>query len=382
MLRMDGLAARCFVIAAASVLGACARAPAPIAPDGAAQARYAEGKSWLCLPGRDDACARSLDATELRFDGTRVVVRDTKAPGADDVDCFYVYPTVDLSLGAANHEDFTDLAPMTRVTVAQAARFRNVCTLYVPLYRQITIGAYLRAPDVKRAYTAVAEADVDQAFAQYLRSYNGGRKIVLVGHSQGGEMVVHLLQRFFDRDPELRARLLLAMPIGWLVEVPKGKTVGGSFANVPVCTRAGETGCVVAYRSFAAGSEPESKRATPAEGNDAVCVNPAELAHGPGHAFSRAFLPMGLVAGDAGLDAVTTPFVLLRDFYGGTCKDGPRGTRYLAVSSAPATGDRRTTPIRFSSLWLRGELGLHLLDMQFAQGDLLDLVAERAAPKP
>jgi len=87
-------------VAAGAALSAsgCARPPAPIAPSptsalatrGGASERYADPASWLCLPGRDDACARSVDATEIRPDLTRVVVRDTRAPGADQVDCFYV----------------------------------------------------------------------------------------------------------------------------------------------------------------------------------------------------------------------------------------------------------------------------------------------------
>jgi Protein of unknown function (DUF3089) len=384
-MRPSTFVVRALAVAAAAALSAsscaCAQPPAPIAPT----ARYDSAASWLCLPGRDDACARNVDATEIRPDLTRVVVRDTRAQGADKVDCFWVYPTVDLRLGAANHEDFSDLEPIARTTAAQVARFRNVCTLYAPLYRQITIGTYLRAPEVKRTYTAVAEADVDAAFEHYLRHYNGGRKIVLLGHSQGGEMVVHLLQRYFDGDAKMRERLLLAMPIGWPIEVPKGRLSGGTLTNIPMCTQPGETACIVAYRSHAVGTDVASKHATPSPGHESVCVSPAELAHGAGKPFSRALLPTAMVAADSGLADVATPFVLLRDFYGGTCVDGPDGMRYLAVTPEPAAraaGDARKSPIRFSSLWLRGAMGLHILDFQFAQGDLVDLVAQRAAALP
>src|SRR5262249_7243786 len=155
-----------------------AKAPAP--PE-----HYADERAWLCLPGRDDACARNADATEIAPDGTRVVVRDTPAPGADKVDCFYVYPTVDLRMGSANHDDFRDSGPMARATFVQAARFRSACRLFVPLYRQITFGTYLRSAETKKPYTDVAFSDVRDAFAQYLSRYNEGRKIVVLGHSQG-----------------------------------------------------------------------------------------------------------------------------------------------------------------------------------------------------
>ncbi len=369
-------------LAAVACLAACARRLEPPVTSAGLGPRYADPARWLCLPGREDACARSIEATELGPGGARVVGPDARAPGAEKVDCFYVYPTVDLRVAPGNHEDFSDLEPIARVAAAQAARFRSVCALYAPLYRQITIGTYLRAPDVKRPFTAVAEADVGEAFAHYMKHDNRGRKLVLLGHSQGAEMVVHLLQRFFDRDPVARAQLLLAMPIGWPVEVPKGQSAGGTFANLPMCTQKGEVGCVVAYRSYAEGAAVASKHATPSPGHVSMCVSPAELAHGAGHPLSRAFLPTAWVAADSDAAKVATPFVLLRDFYRAACADGPDGMRYLAVSDTPPPGDARSSPVRFSSLQLRGALGLHLLDVPLAQGDLVDLVAERAAALP
>jgi hypothetical protein len=379
---------------AALALLSCAHAPLRPAPGppqdlkspftGFESAHYKDPSTWLCLPGRLDACGADLDATELHADGTRVTVRDTPAPGADKVDCFYVYPTVDLSLAPANHDSFSDLSPMTHATVAQAARFRNVCSLYVPLYRQVTIGTYLRgggAPSAREPYMAVAESDVVDAFLHYMGQWNAGHKIVLIGHSQGAEMTTRLLKRLFDNDPVMRDRLLLAMPIGGAVEVPKGRTVGGSFAHIPVCAQALETSCIVAYRSYAAGGQVRAGLSTPAPGNETVCVNPAELAKGGPRLFTRAFIPAGPGVRQFlhGIDNVATPFVLLRDFYEGHCIEGDAGYRYLVVAPAPTLEDKRVSPIDFGDRRLHGVLGLHILDFQFPQGDLLDLVAQRAA---
>lgn len=379
----------------ALVLVSCAHAPLQPSPSppadlkspftGFVSAKYKDPSAWLCLPGRLDACGSDLDATELHADGTRVVVRDSQAPGADSVDCFYVYPTVDLSLTAANHDSFTNLEPMTRATVAQAARFRNACNLYVPLYRQVTIGTYLRgggAPGAREPYLAVAESDVVDAFLQYMGQWNAGHRVVLIGHSQGAEMIVRLLKRFFDDDPAMRARLLLAMPIGGQVEVPKGQTTGGTFHHLPVCTQPGETACIVAYQSYAAGVDVRAGSYTPAPGNETVCVNPAELSRPGPRAFSRAFIPVtpGLRLQLRGVDNVMTPFVLLRDFYDAHCVEGDSGFRYLAIAPAAPPEDKRVSPVDFSDRRLHGMLGLHILDFQFTQGDLVDLVVQRAAP--
>jgi hypothetical protein len=373
-------------------LSACAQPLPPASPEvpktlvapftGYVSAHYKDPKAWLCLPGRADACAANLDATELRADGSRAVVHEEPSPIADKVDCFYVYPTVDLSLAPANHQTFDDLAPMTRATVAQAARFRTTCRLFVPLYRQATIGAYLRGAETRDAYLGVAASDVQDAFVHYMATYNQGRKVVLIGHSQGAEMVTRLLTRFFDNDPTMRERLLVALPIGGHLDTATGQTAGGTFEHLPECTRPGEVGCVIGYRSFLAGTDVAPGNDAPHIGRESLCVDPPTLEAGGPKPYSRAFI---LLTDEnrgrmKGIDGVTTPFVMLRDFYEGHCVSGRDGFRYLAVATvAPAGPDGRVSPVDLSSRWLRTKLGLHVLDMQLAQGDLVDLVARRVA---
>jgi len=371
----------------------CAQTPPPTSPGlpeglrspftGYESAHYKDPSAWLCLPGREDACAADLTATEIQPDGSRVAVTDgPPRPEADKVDCFYVYPTVDLGLLPGNHDDFTDTDPMAKTTAAQAARLSEVCDVYVPLYRQVTLGTYLYGEEAREARLAVAFSDVADAFAHYLGQYNHGRKIVLVGHSQGAEMVVRLLRRFFEQDPELRARLLVAMAIGGAFDVPHGRLAGGTLPTIPLCSRPDEVGCVVAFRSYRAGSEVSpNRRLAPQPGNDLGCVNPAAIDDGSARRlFSRTYLPTS--ARLRGIDAITTPFVLYRGFYAGACVEGPGGYRYLAVSEAPGAGDSRQGPIDLEQLALNTSLGTHILDMQFPQGDLIDLVAKRVATLP
>jgi hypothetical protein len=339
---------------------------------GYSSARYRDPRWWLCLPGRTDACAADLEATDLLPDRTRVEVRDHAAPGRDDVDCFYVYPTVDLRLWPASHTDFSDLGAMTRVAIDQVARFRYACRVFAPLYRQTTIGTYLQSADNRRPYRDVAVSDVVDAFLHYMGQYNGGRKIVLVGHSQGSEMVVELLQRLFDDDPVMREKLLLAMPIGWPLDVKPGQTTGGTLAHIPACTEHAQTGCVVTFRTYAEGEKGNAGEGMPPAGRESMCVNPAELAHGASR-FTRAFFA------SSGKDGIHTPFVLVRDFYQARCVASSGGRRYLAVSVAGRPGDLRESPVDMGFFFFHGKYGYHVLDMQFAQGDLVDLVAERAA---
>lgn len=376
----------CLFVALASI--ACNKTPPPRAPEPPptlkspptdyVSERYSDEKNWLCLPGRRDTCAGNLDTTELRADGSKEAVKDSPDANADRVDCFYVYPTVDWSMNAANHEDFEDRAKIENATLVQAGRFRNVCRLFVPLYRQATLGTYFKSNQVAERYFSVAESDVVDAFLHYMAKKNGGRKVVLLGHSQGAQMAVRLLQRYFDTDSKMRERLLLAMPIGWPLEVAKGKLVGGTFKNVPVCSRSGETGCIVSFRSFPYGNDPSPGRAKPSADHESVCVDPVTLLRGAPGVFSRSFLPT-LKGTFSGIDDVETPFVMLRDFYSGRCVDGENGFRYMGVAATPAEGDTRKSPVDLGALLFKSQLGLHLLDFQFAQGDLVQLVAERSA---
>src|SRR5262249_16756244 len=54
---------------------------------------YSDPKSWLCRPGRHDACDVDLTTTIVAADGK--LGRETwKADTNASIDCFYVYPTV------------------------------------------------------------------------------------------------------------------------------------------------------------------------------------------------------------------------------------------------------------------------------------------------
>jgi len=129
----------------------------------------------------------------------------------------------------------------------------------VPLYHQVTIGTYLQAKDILERGLAIAFADIERAFAEYLAHADRSRKIVLVGHSQGAEMVNRLLRRFFDDDPAMRARLLLAMPIGGDVDALTSDTRGAPPRTSPLHAPRRDR-CIVAYRSYAAGEHVDPDR--------------------------------------------------------------------------------------------------------------------------
>ncbi len=360
--------------------GCAATIPASTPPPPATPTRYEPPSAWLCRPDLPtDACRGDLDATELRADGTRVVVPFVPASNPS-VDCFYVYPTVDMGLVADNHVDFSDTSRMRDVARAQVARFGSVCRIFAPLYRQASIGTYFRSLNEREHRLDFAFADVLAAFRWYLAKVPPDRPVVLIGHSQGGDMIGRLLHELFDGDPAMRERLVVAMPIGWRVEVADGQTTGGTFANIPLCTSDDELGCIVTFRTFRDNGRAREWDHDAPPGRRSACVNPADVANGTRRWLSGALFPThsAFVEATPGAAVVTTPYIVLPDFYAARCADGVNRFRYLAVAEAPAPGDTRKAPIDLDALVWKTKLGLHILDMQLAQGDLIALVARKA----
>lgn len=345
---------------------------------------YGEDASWLCRPGGSaDACfVTAIDSTEVHPDTST-----TPEPhaGTEDqlYDCFYVYPTVDLLGGTGLHLDITDneltLDPLTN----QVQRFNTECRIFAPLYRQITLGTF-GAPDAEY-WLNLAYQDVRDAWRYYLKNHNGGRNVVIMGHSQGTFMLTRLLQEEFDDDPELRGRLIAALLIGGSVSVPKGGVVGGSFQNIPLCTGAAETGCVIAYRTYGEGFPPVGNGNAPGDPSlDQACTNPAALAGGEG-TFARSYLPTFARQPlfDPGPNPWDTPFVLFRSFFAGACVSDSAGYSYLEIRARPAVGDLRINPVDFARpLFDPAFLGTHVLDWNFPLGELIELVATKAAAMP
>lgn len=347
---------------------------------GYASALYRDDRMWLCRPDlAGSPCRGDLTATELGTDGSRTVVPYV-ASTRPTVDCFYVYPTVDLHLLPGNHTDLSDRAAIIQTTLGQASRFGEVCNLYVPLYRQITIGTYVFGGNQKTRRLDVAFSDVEDAFLHYIGQYNHGHKIVLIGHSQGAEMIMRLLRRRFDRDPTLRDRLLVALAIGGPVEEASGSSTEASLANISICTSPEQLGCIVGYHSYRAGKPIGDWAWDDPRGQSSACVNPAAAGSTGWHRFSRSYFA---THGDVGrylthVDGITTPFVLVRDFYAGACVTD-KGHTYLLVKPWPAANDRRQEPIDLGLWTLNTRFGLHVLDLQFPLGDLIDLVRRKAS---
>lgn len=356
--------------------GAACAQPSPPGPQ--PKNDYAKEAAWLCRPGRADACAQDQTATIVAADGTtrlEAFKADAKAP----VDCFYVYPTVSTDPGG--NSDMSIDPAETIVAEQQFARFGQACRTFAPMYRQVTLAALRRVMTglASNGDEALAYGDVRDAWNAYLARDNGGRGVVLIGHSQGARLLLKLLKEEIDGKPAQK-QLVSALILGMTTPIDPATDAYGS---IKMCRAAGQTGCIVSYVSFRAGSPPPDSSffgKAGADGTRAACVNPAALAGGV--APMRGYYAERMIAGaPRKIDwvkgkAVETPFVALPGLVSAECRTHG-AFDYLAVSVAGDPADPRVDDIPGDLLVMGAPLkawGLHLVDVNLAMGDLVALV--------
>jgi pimeloyl-ACP methyl ester carboxylesterase len=354
---------------------------------------YSDPNLWLCRPGiAPNECYKNFDTTVFLADGTSSVVKHERAqdPGFD---CFYVYPTVDL-VGTTNTTNFADVSHVEDALLSQAGRFSKLCEVYAPLYRQNALGAGGAAVpgaasdggaegggigvlgDVKLAY-----ADVEASFKYYMAHYNKGRKFVLMGHSQGTFVLTALYQKLFEEDAGLRAQLISALFIGGAITVPEGAKVGGSFKTLPGCTTPGQTGCVIAYNSFAKEAPPPANAAfgRAAAGQQVLCTGPQALANNTGRSRmayvpkvinTAAFIP-NLPEGKN--PDFATDWAGFPDLFQSDCMTRD-GATYLEVALEAPPGDKRPIAPYRNTLTEGIGFGLHITDYNLQLDDLIEAV--------
>lgn len=363
-----------FVVAAVIAL--------PSAP-GDAAALGTSGASatvWLCQPGQAaDPCAYSPAATAVSSSGATSSVAGSDASNSK-FDCFYAYPTVSTQL-STNSNLVVGKAEIA-TAVDQASRFSQVCNVYSPMYRQVTLAGLAAGFANNSSIQSVAYESLLTGWESFLAE-SDGRPFILIGHSQGSAMLIRLIESQIDHNPALRARLVSAIIAGGNVQVPTGKLVGGSFANVPACTQTTETGCVIAYSTYP--SEPPStsvfgrpgqgvslqSNQTTSAGEQVLCTNPAAL--GGGKATLDPFF--FTTTQSLGKVNVTTPWVSYPGLYSASCQHAG-GATWLQVTPGHVSGDPRPlVEVQPNADW-----GYHLEDVNLALGNLVkDASSEEAA---
>jgi hypothetical protein len=202
--------------------------------------------------------------------------------------------------------------------------------------------------------------------------------VVFIGHSQGAAMLIKLLRTQIDPSPQLRKKMVSAIILGGNVQVAKGRDVGGSFRHIPTCKSATQTGCVIAYSTFASAPARNAVVGRPGQGvsiqsgqttrrgQQVACVNPATFSSRVGDLVPMYPTVVHPVPG------VVTPWSAFPQLYKAQCMQHD-GAGWLQVDRIlPPTQDFRPIVASEGPVW-----GLHVDDVNLALGNLvLDVAYE------
>jgi hypothetical protein len=243
------------------------------------------------------------------------------------------------------------------------------------MYRQLTLKAISEESSITPQERRLAYSSVLKSWKTYLRKYNDGRGVVLIGHSQGTYILRALIADQIDPKPKLRRKLVSALLLGGDVMVADGSTTGGDFEHIRACQSRSQLHCVVAFSTFDAPvpSDAVFGRSTVA-GQEVLCANPAALGGGPADLRtiypSKPFAPnttIGLATRLVGLPEVqtSTRWIEADGAYSGTCSPA-NDANVLQITAQDGAPDLQAVP---NAAW-----GLHFTDVNIALGNLVGVV--------
>jgi len=351
-------------------------------------------ENWMAHPMKSTDIARQqpLVLTVQRADlSTDKVINYTQPTTNTGVDLFYVYPTIDLTMKSGNTAraeiDTTFAKFIYREQVGIYAQFGRV---FVPYYKQATYGVYLDtllSESDQAKYMLIAYRDIEAAFDHYLKYDNNGNKIILMGHSQGAFLIRFLLRKRFDNNPALLSKLVVAIAGGEANYSAIGSRTGGSLQNIktyPPLDSALECGCLINWRTWKKGTvaQPLQKNSfffNKVFADSGVIYQTYDTTFHQESSFDFGYLSSNQpkkIARYISLGADNVNYIGFDDMFSAhdTSTAHVPGSNYLMIEKNIIPNDLRTIP-NFPQIPIpEEEQDYHVWDMQFVQGDLLDII--------
>jgi len=175
------------------------------------------------------------------------------------VDVFYLYPTCWQKVNSTdpnicNIDNPSMLAGAPPVFERQATAFETFANIYAPYYRQADAGYTLGLPEDQRETVigGIPTLDATAAFDYYIKHYNQNRPFILAGHSQGSNVLIHLLSEYMKDNPDVYQRMIAAYVIGYPVtSAYLDRNLHLKFAEGP-----DDTGVIISYNTQSPGVVP------------------------------------------------------------------------------------------------------------------------------
>ena len=170
-----------------------------------------------------------------------------------DADLFLICPTVDMGKNGNYNMSLDDTDTKESFVGAlnmERGIYEGSATMYAPYYRQMTFPVYSMTEEEMKPYLDIAYRDVAAAFEYYMKNSNDGRPIILAGFSQGSQLLLMLLEEYFD-NPAYSEKLVAAYCIGWRVtEEDLSK-----YPHLKMAQGEDDTGVIISFNSEAEGIE-------------------------------------------------------------------------------------------------------------------------------
>lgn len=169
-----------------------------------------------------------------------------------NVDVFYLYPTAWYKIDSSEsnicgYDNKIMIAGSKSAFKRQATAFETLGNIYAPYYRQADAIYTLSLPENERweVINGTPAKDVTAAFDYYIKNYNKGRPFILLGHSQGANVVLILLQDYMTKHPDVYARMICAYVIGY----PVTAQYLAANPHLKFAERADDLGVIISYNT-------------------------------------------------------------------------------------------------------------------------------------
>jgi hypothetical protein len=156
--------------------------------------------------------------------------------------------------------------------------FQAHCNTFIPYYRQTDAPSCLSLPQKEKdeLLKKGPVADATAAFDYYLKNYNNGRPYILAGHSQGSDVLLHVLSEYMSKNPEISKRMVAAYAIGYSVT----PDYLADNPHLKFATGRSDTGVIISYNTEA----PNCQTPNPVVLKDALNINPINWQRDDTHA--------------------------------------------------------------------------------------------------
>ncbi len=141
-----------------------------------------------------------------------------------DVDVFYAYPTVwhkenPNDPNICKIDNTSMIIGAEKAFNSQARAFETVANIYAPYYRQADAKYALSLSEKDRweLIKSIPSKDIISAFEYFIENYNNNKPFILVGHSQGAQVLMTLLEEYMKENPSVYNRMICAYIIGYPV---------------------------------------------------------------------------------------------------------------------------------------------------------------------